>query len=92
MPNITAVVPEPGIPKVSSGTKDPVQAALLAVSGAARPFIEPLPKLSLSLTGAIVLSKPQAKKLAIVAPAPGKTPTKKPKIELLPTTGAISLT
>ena len=46
----------------------------------------------LSLTGAIVLSKPQAKKLAMVAPAPGKTPTKKPKIELLPTTGAISLT
>ena len=42
-PNKMAVVPDPGIPSVSNGTKDPVQAALLAVSGAAKPLIEPLP-------------------------------------------------
>ena len=42
-PNITAVVPLPGIPKVSNGTKDPEQAALLAVSGAANPLILPFP-------------------------------------------------
>jgi len=28
-------VPEPGIPNVNNGTNDPVQAALLALSGAA---------------------------------------------------------
>ena len=42
-PKRIAVVPEPGIPRVKSGTKDPVHAALLAVSGAAKPFIDPLP-------------------------------------------------
>ena len=42
-PSKIAVVPEPGIPSVSNGTKEPVQAALLAVSGAASPLIEPLP-------------------------------------------------
>ncbi len=42
-PNKIAVVPEPGMPKVSMGTKEPVEAALLAVSGADRPLIEPLP-------------------------------------------------
>ena len=36
-PNNTAVVPEPGMPRVSNGTKEPVQAALLAASGAAMP-------------------------------------------------------
>ena len=39
----------------------------------------------------MLLSKPQAKKLAIVAPAPGNTPTKKPKIDVRPMTGTISL-
>ena len=43
-PNNMAVVPEPGIPKVSNGTNDPVHAALLAVSGAASPLTEPFPK------------------------------------------------
>ena len=38
-----AVVPLPGIPKVSNGTNDPEQAALLAVSGAAKPFTLPFP-------------------------------------------------
>ena len=42
-PSRIAVVPDPGMPSVSSGTKDPVQAALLAVSGAASPLTEPLP-------------------------------------------------
>ena len=42
-PSNIAVVPEPGIPSVSKGTNDPVQAALLAASGAANPLIEPLP-------------------------------------------------
>ena len=36
-PNITAVVPLPGIPKVNNGTNDPEHAALFAVSGAAKP-------------------------------------------------------
>jgi len=36
-PNITAVVPLPGIPKVNKGTNAPEQAALFAVSGAAKP-------------------------------------------------------
>jgi hypothetical protein len=36
-PNITAVVPLPGIPKVNKGTKAPEHAALLAVSGAHNP-------------------------------------------------------
>ena len=36
-PRMRAVVPEPGIPRVSRGTKEPVEAALLAASGAARP-------------------------------------------------------
>ena len=40
-PNRIAVVPDPGMPSVSNGTKEPVQAALLAVSGAARPLIDP---------------------------------------------------
>ena len=39
-------MPEPGIPRVSRGTKEPVQAALLAVSGAAKPLIEPLADLN----------------------------------------------
>src|SRR5690606_41354696 len=35
-PSITAVVPEPGTPRVSIGTMEPQAEALLAVSGAAR--------------------------------------------------------
>ena len=42
-PSKIAVVPDPGIPNVKRGTNDPVQAALFAVSGAASPFIDPLP-------------------------------------------------
>jgi hypothetical protein len=85
-------VPEPGIPNVKRGIKEPVHAALLAVSGAAKPFTEPLPNFNFSFADAILLSNPHAKKLAIVAPAPGSTPTKKPKTDVLPTTGTISFT
>ena len=41
-PNNIAVVPEPGMPSVKSGTKEPVQAALLDASGAASPRTLPL--------------------------------------------------
>ena len=40
-PSITAVVPLPGIPSVSKGTKEPEQAALFAVSGADKPWTLP---------------------------------------------------
>ncbi|CSB63242.1 Uncharacterised protein [Vibrio cholerae] len=36
-----AVVPEPGIPSVNSGTNEPLDAALLADSGATKPRSEP---------------------------------------------------
>ncbi len=52
------MVPDPGMPSVSSGTKEPVQAALLAVSGAARPRTLPLPNFSFSLALATVRSMP----------------------------------
>ncbi len=42
-PSRTAVVPEPGIPRLSKGTKAPPDAALLDVSGAATPTKEPFP-------------------------------------------------
>ena len=44
----TAVVPEPGTPSVSIGTRAPPAAALFPASGAATPLGFPLPKLSLS--------------------------------------------
>ena len=43
-PTMTAVVPEPGTPRVSIGTKEPQADALLAASGAATPRMSPLPK------------------------------------------------
>ena len=77
-PSKIAVVPDPGIPKVKRGTNDPVQAALFAVSGAASPFIDPLPNSFFSCSGAILRSTAYPKNEAIVAPAPGKTPIKNP--------------
>ena len=44
-----AVVPDPGIPSVSNGTKEPPAAALFADSGAATPTIFPFPNDSDSL-------------------------------------------
>jgi hypothetical protein len=52
-----AVVPEPGIPRVSRGTKEPVEAALLAASGAARPRRLPAGAL-LALLPAMLRSAP----------------------------------
>ncbi|MNG19154.1 hypothetical protein D3C84_1032860 [compost metagenome] len=42
-PIITAVVPEPGTPRVSMGISEPQAEALLAASGAATPRRSPLP-------------------------------------------------
>ncbi len=47
-PIITAVVPEPGTPRVSMGISEPQAEALLAASGAARPRRSPSPKRPLS--------------------------------------------
>ena len=89
-PNRIAVVPDPGIPSVRSGTNEPVHAALLAVSGAARPLIDPLPNSSCSSLVAMLRSTAYPKKLAIVAPAPGRTPMKKPCSDWRAMTGAIA--
>ena len=43
-PISTAVVPVPGIPSVSSGIIAPPAAPLFAASGAATPWMAPLPK------------------------------------------------
>ena len=77
-PKSTAVVPEPGIPKVSNGTKEPVLAALFAVSGAAKPLIEPLPNSLRSSGLARLRSTAYPKNEAIVAPVPGMTPIRNP--------------
>lgn len=45
-PIMMAVAPEPGTPKVSIGTMAPMEAALLAHSGAATPSITPVPNSS----------------------------------------------
>ena len=42
-PSSTAVAPPPGMPRVSSGTIAPDDAALFAASGPTRPGIAPLP-------------------------------------------------
>ena len=48
-PSRMAVVGEPGMPRVSIGSMEPVEAALLADSGATTPSTAPLPKRSGSL-------------------------------------------
>ena len=45
-PSRMAVVGDPGMPSVSIGSMEPVLAALFADSGAATPFMSPLPKFS----------------------------------------------
>ncbi len=47
-PIITAVVPEPGTPRVSIGTSAPQAEAPIAVSGAARPRMSPWPNVPLA--------------------------------------------
>ena len=73
-PNKIAVVGEPGMPSVIIGSIEPVEAALLAASGAATPDTLPLPKLSGFLEN--VLAMPYDISDAGVAPAAGKVPTK----------------
>ena len=55
---MTAVVPLPGIPKVSMGTNEPEHAALLAVSGADNPLTLPFPNFSFSSSLTKFLSIP----------------------------------
>jgi len=46
---MTAAAPDPGTPRVRSGTMAPPSVALLAASGAARPSCDPWPNSSLFL-------------------------------------------
>ncbi|MNC90507.1 hypothetical protein D3C83_66130 [compost metagenome] len=45
-PSMTAVVPEPGMPRANMGTMAPADAALLAASGAATASMMPVPNCS----------------------------------------------
>ena len=75
-PSMIAVVAEPGMPSVSIGTIAPVAAALLADSGPATPSIAPRPNSSGCFE--TFFSTAYDMKVAIVGPAPGRMPTKKP--------------
>ena len=75
-PSMTAVVPDPGMPRVIIGMRAPTLEALLAASGAARPSIAPLPNSSGCLEK--LFSLLYAISAAIVPPAPGKAPMKNP--------------
>ena len=68
-----------------------MQAALFAVSGAAKPLIEPFPNSFCSSVEAKFLSTAYDRKEAIVAPAPGKTPIKNPWNDCLVITGNMIL-
>src|SRR5699024_9286444 len=87
--NRTAVAPDPGIPIVINGTIAPTEAALLAASGPATPSTAPLPKRSGRLETAF--STLYDINDATVAPAPGATPTTKPKKDPLTIGAAESL-
>ena len=75
-PTITAVVPKPGTPSVSMGTKEPAADALLAASGAATPRMSPCPKWPSAPVKRFSIEYAMA--LAIAAPAPASTPTMEP--------------
>ena len=79
-PIMTAVVPEPGTPSASIGMSAPTEAALFADSGAATPSTAPLPKSSGCLDSCFCVL--YAMMLAMVPPAPGRTPVIKPSGEL----------
>jgi len=79
-PSMTAVVPEPGMPSVSSGTIAPAAQELFAASGAASPSMAPLPNFSGVLLRFFSIAYDM--KVAMLAPIPGSTPTKKPRGEL----------
>ena len=74
-PRRTAPVPDPGMPSASSGAKAPAAAALLAASEAAMPSMAPVPSGS-SLLNFFCAEYPR--NAPVVAPAPGRTPTKVP--------------
>ena len=65
------------MPRVSIGTMAPADAALFADSGPATPSIAPFPNSSGCLE--TFFSTAYAKKEAMVEPAPGRTPTRKPR-------------
>ena len=67
---------EPGMPKLSSGTKAVAVTTLLAASGAATPSGEPLPNSSGCFDQR--LASVYAMNAATVPPAPGVTPSKVP--------------
>src|SRR5258708_30666826 len=71
-----AVVPDPGMPSVKSGTSAPPGSELLAPSGAATPSITPLP--NCSPRGDTPFSTPSDKNHAIVEHPPRSAPTRKP--------------
>ena len=71
------MVGEPGIPNVIIGNIAPVEAELLADSGAATPSIAPFPNSSGSFADSF--ATPYDINAPGVAPAAGKIPTKKPK-------------
>src|SRR6266850_5546114 len=77
----TAVVPEPGIPSVSKGTRAPPVSELFAPSGAATPSTAPLPNSCGRRDTAF--STPYEMNDAMVEPAPGSTPIRKPSTEPL---------
>ncbi len=75
-PSMIAVVPEPGMPSANIGTIAPLAAALLAASGPATPSIAPVPNSSGCFD--TFFSTAYAMNDAMVAPAPGSTPIRKP--------------
>ena len=74
-----AVAPPEGMPSVSIGKKAPLESALLAPSGAARPSGAPWPNISGRLETAF--SMPYDTKEEIEEDAPGKVPMKNPTTE-----------
>src|SRR3972149_10605333 len=75
-PSMMAVVADPGMPSVSMGTMARAEAALLADSGPATPSMAPLPN-SAGCRDTF-FAREYARNVAMVGPAPGSTPMKKP--------------
>jgi hypothetical protein len=75
-PSRTAVVPLPGIPRVSSGIMAPVVAALFAASGPATPALVALPE-PVVVAGHLLFDAVRQER-GDGAAGPGQDPTKKP--------------
>src|SRR5699024_8874286 len=75
-PNKIAAIADPGIPILNVGIKTPPTDELLADSGPQSPLVAPFPNCSGCLDN--FFSVLYEKKEAIEAPAPGRTPIKKP--------------